>query len=114
MEKVSTHVGLDVHKRDIVVALLRAGQDDVSLAVFLGPLKGVPYKLYAAQAPTLGVGLASLLLVTVPARLFRFILISAIAGWASRRLLVTWNVRKRALLFLALWVVFYVFYGALA
>ncbi len=29
MEKVSTHVGLDVHKRDIVVALLRAGQDEV-------------------------------------------------------------------------------------
>ncbi len=29
MEKVSTHVGLDVHKRDIVVALLKAGQEEV-------------------------------------------------------------------------------------
>ena len=26
MEKVSTYVGLDVHKRDIVVAVLRAGE----------------------------------------------------------------------------------------
>ena len=29
MEKVSTYVGLDVHQRDIVVAMLRAGQDEV-------------------------------------------------------------------------------------
>ena len=29
MEKVSTYVGLDVHKQDVVVALLRTGQDEV-------------------------------------------------------------------------------------
>ena len=29
MEKASTYVGLDVHKQDVVVALLRTGQDEV-------------------------------------------------------------------------------------
>ena len=57
-------------------------------SLFLGPLSGTPYKLYAALTPQAGLGLGALLLISIPARLLRFLLLAAIAAllgdWLSR------------------------------
>ncbi len=58
-----------------------------AIAPMLGPTSGIPYKLYAVEAPE-RVGLVTFLLVTVPARLERLVLTLALfggAGWFFRR-----------------------------
>jgi hypothetical protein len=58
-----------------------------AIAPMLGPTSGIPYKLYAIEAPG-RVGLGPFLLVTVPARLERLLLtlaLFAVAGWIFRR-----------------------------
>ena len=53
-------------------------------AVFLGPLQGVPYKIYALEASRLGYGLGIFLLISIPARLLRFLVVTlVIAGLAQ-------------------------------
>jgi hypothetical protein len=54
--------------------------------VLWGPLSGTPYKIYAALAPHAGVPLAAFLLISVPARLSRFLL-AALAAFALGRVL---------------------------
>ena len=82
-------------------------------AVFLGPLSGIPYKIYAIDAPK-HFGMAEFLVATAPARAWRFILVSALAGiiaaWLRRR----WHKNDLQLMAIHLvsWTVFYIFYWA--
>lgn len=57
-------------------------------AAGIGPVRGIPYKVYAVEAPE-HVGLWSFLLVTIPARIWRLIavwLVFAAAGMILRKL----------------------------
>ncbi len=75
-----------------------------SLAVlFLGPLTGTPYKLYAVAAGQQGLAPAAFLLVSLPARALRFVLVSLLAYVASRRLSEPWRLPVLA----ACWLAFY-------
>jgi membrane protein YqaA with SNARE-associated domain len=60
------------------------------IAMFIAPFSGVPYKLFAAGAATAGLSLPLLLLLTIPARAIRFVLlavvVSAVAARARQRL----------------------------
>lgn len=42
-------------------------------AIVLGPTQGIPYKIFATQSPTLGIGFLPFLLTSIPARLIRFV-----------------------------------------
>lgn len=53
-------------------------------ALFTGPLTGTPYKIYAVQAGALGMDLGALLLVSVPARLIRFALVTLLSAGLAR------------------------------
>lgn len=55
-------------------------------AVLTGPLRGIPYKIYAVRAPIGKIGLPAFLLASVPARLIRFVLMCALAAGVSRGL----------------------------
>jgi len=62
-------------------------RSDGALALFRGPIAGVPYKLYAVRAPA-HVSFAAFLLMSIPARGARFILVwgfAALAGAGLRR-----------------------------
>src|SRR5207249_2141890 len=48
-------------------------------ALFLGPITGTPYKIYAVQAGAVHIDLPIFLLVSMPARLIRFMLITGLA-----------------------------------
>jgi hypothetical protein len=55
-------------------------------ALFAGPMEGIPYKVYAVQAPS-RCSLPVFLLASVPARLERLIvswIVFALVGWALR------------------------------
>lgn len=80
------------------------------LAPFLGPSQGVPYKIYAAQASRQGIGFASFLLVSIPARMIRFVLVTSIACVVTQKLCAAWTPRRRILLLGSGWVAFYTWY----
>lgn len=80
--------------------------------MFAGAFLGIPYKLYAAAAGSSGAGFPSLLLLTIPARLPRFLLTCVIAAPAGRWISAGLS-RRAAFIALALfWVVFYAAYFA--
>ncbi len=81
-----------------------------ALAVFLGPLRGRPYKIYAVEAGKVGMGFVPFLLVTIPARLVRFVLVSLLAAWIARGPLAAWAPARRRLLHAAAWAAFYAVY----
>lgn len=80
-------------------------------AIFLGPVSGIPYKIYAVEAPEF-LGSAAFLWWTVPARANRFLMLWAGFGVAgsflqsSRR----WTASQLAILHGSFWVLFYALY----
>ncbi len=60
---------------DIVAGQIRT---QGGAALFAGPLTGTPYKIYAVQAGGAQLGLLPFLLISVPARLLRFALITGL------------------------------------
>ena len=82
------------------------------LALFLGPLSGTPYKIYAVMSGDMGLGLAMFLVVSVPARGVRFIILTLATSWVSRRPLAAWTLGRKRIAAIALWIVFYALYFA--
>jgi hypothetical protein len=82
-------------------------------ALVFGAFAGVPYKIYAVQAPGAGIGLLLFLAASVPARLMRFVLLVGMAatftglvdGWLSKRVVLV--------LVVVAWVAFYAAYWSL-
>ena len=83
-----------------------------AVATVLGPLRGTPYKVYAALSGEKGEGLARFLAVSVLARLPRFLVLTLAAAGVSA-LLRGWSLRRKRLLHAALWGAFYGAYFAL-
>lgn len=77
------------------------------LSTFLGPLSGIPYKLYAALAPSADISLGLFLLISLPARMFRFVIISLLAAWVAQYFLSGWPLRLRLALHMSVWAIFY-------
>ena len=83
---------------------------DGLLALFIGPLTGTPYKIYALEAAVLGLGYLPFLLVSVPARLIRFALVASVVAALNHALARRLQLRQRQGLLLASWVFFYLWY----
>ena len=79
-------------------------------AVFVGPLTGTPYKIYALEAASAGFGLISFLLISVPARLLRFVLVVLLTSAIANRLRRRASLRTLRVLHLAAWSAFYAWY----
>lgn len=87
-------------------------QEDGVMAMFLGPLFGIPYKIYAVEAAAAGIGPATFLAVSVPARLLRFGVLTIVAHAISAGLSGRTGPRLRIALLAGTWVVFYTGYFA--
>lgn len=83
--------------------------DRGTLALFIGPLRGTPYKIYAVAAGQRGTGLLLFLAVSVPARLLRFVVLTLAVAWLSGRA-PGWSLRAKRTLHAVLWTVFYAGY----
>ncbi len=80
-------------------------------AIFLGPITGTPYKIYAVQTSAGQIGLALFLLVSGPARLVRFALVTGLTILICR-LLPRITLFIYRMVHLVLWTTFYVWYFA--
>lgn len=76
-------------------------------AVFAGPLLGTPYKTYAVQAGILGLPAAPFLLVSIPARLLRFVLLAVAVAVLRRSFLSHWSQARFDTCLLGAWTAFY-------
>lgn len=79
-------------------------------ALFLGPISGTPYKLYALEAGQLGIRADAFILVSIPARLIRFVLVSVAIGAISQALASLCSLRTRQVFLAASWAGFYAWY----
>jgi hypothetical protein len=86
-------------------------ETEEALALFRGSVTGVPYKIYAVEAPG-RMPAAAFLAWTVPARAARFLLVwglfSLLGAWLRRREPGRWGLL--AGVHAALWIPFYLFY----
>ena len=94
----------------MIVRVAEDLQRDGYLAVLLGPLAGTPYKVYAVESGRLGMSLAGLWAITVPARLLRFALAALLASACARWPLRSWRTSRRLLLHALCWTAFYCWY----
>jgi membrane protein YqaA with SNARE-associated domain len=79
-------------------------------ALFLGPMTGTPYKIYAVEAGGRGLSLPAFLLVSVPARGTRFVAVTLVAIWLAHGPLDAWTAGSQYALAAAFWLVFYAFF----
>ena len=81
------------------------------LSVLFGSVSGLPYKLYAVEAPKF-TSRTEFLLATPPARAVRFLLVwagfGAVASWLGTRR--RWPVSRLMKIHAALWIASYAFY----
>lgn len=79
------------------------------MGLITGPLFGVPYKLFALIAPNY-TSLSLFLLITIPARLSRFILFSGLAYVLSHYVFKGLSVRMKIIVWSIVWIVGYLLY----
>ncbi len=82
-------------------------QSNAFIAMLQGAFTGVPYKLYAANAAAADVGLGVFLLLSVPARLMRWILVGLITYGVNRVFGQMISSRKLRVAYLSFWLLFY-------
>ena len=79
-------------------------------ALFVGVLTGTPYKIFVIEARELGFSLLPFLLVSIPARLFRFLVVTSLAA-AFERLTHRWMHRHtQRLMVIGFWIAFYAWF----
>ena len=79
-------------------------------AAFIGPLTGRPYKIYATSAGSSGENLAVFLLVSIPARLLRFLALTWLTTAISKSFLRKVKEGPKILLCSCIWLSFYTWY----
>ena len=80
------------------------------LAVFLGPIKGIPYKLYASFAPKAGIPFWRFFLVSIPARFTRFLIAAVAAHFINVYLLSSLALWLKLTITTLFWIAFYIWY----
>ena len=101
--------------RAMIVSVQQQIAESGLTALFLGPLGGIPYKIYAVEAADLSYGLAIFLGISIPARLSRFALVTIVAGAASLALRRRFSLRTVQMIHVSCWVAFYTwFFWAIA
>ena len=100
--------GIDAH---LVAGALADLEAHGGSALLLGPLSGVPYKLFAFYAPHT-IGFLPFILLSIPARLIRFLVVTGLAFGISRGLLRRLSIRHQRLCLILCWLAFYVYYFA--
>ncbi len=97
-----------------MVAFVQGRMDEVGLTALLSaPLGGIPYKIYAVQAGTLHLDWGKFLLMTIPARMERILLVTILVGLLGKILEknIKANLRGWLIIYGIFWICFYGFYA---
>lgn len=78
-------------------------------AMVTGPLFGVPYKLFAVEAPN-SINIILFVIFTIPARLIRFLIVSFLAYCLSHIIFPKLNIKLKIGLWGLVWILVYVIY----
>jgi len=95
--------------QEMCEAVAQALREQGALALFTGPLTGVPYKIYAVQSGAQQASLWLFLAISVPARLLRFLAVAGLVRLICRAF-PGMSVRLRQALCVAGWSGFYLYY----
>lgn len=79
-------------------------------SVLLGPLSGTPYKIYAVEAGRQRLSFAGFMLISVPARLLRFVAVTGLAAGLAHGVFPGSPERLKLAVWLACWCLFYLWY----
>jgi membrane protein YqaA with SNARE-associated domain len=97
---------------NLIAIVARQIDEHGLIAMMIGPLKGIPYKIYAVEWGAQGRSLAGFLLISIPARYIRFFLAAVVARLITR--LIEPLTHRRAslelLIIAAIWTLFYGYY----
>ncbi len=85
-------------------------RQDGLTAILLGPSQGLPYKTFAVQAFDNGVGFWQFMLISIPARLIRFLLFAYVARLLSMTLMKNFSRRTLLVIWMTIWVISYFTY----
>lgn len=80
-----------------------------AVAVLLGPLFGIPYKIYAANAHSV-ISIIPFLLISIPARIIRFVLVALITPYVTDKLLRNASSTRKTQVISIVWIIFYALY----
>jgi len=83
---------------------------DGIFAAFIGSFSGVPYKVFAVHAASVGITLPVFVLASIPVRGVRFVLLAALARAFARGVVPSWSMRRLHLVWAGAWVVNYAIY----
>ena len=78
-------------------------------AVLLGPILGIPYKIYAAYAHLI-TSIYYFLLISIPARIVRFVLLTFLTPYMISKFAPDAPYKSQVQLVLILWTIFYSIY----
>jgi membrane protein YqaA with SNARE-associated domain len=97
---------------DLIARVARQIDEHGLIAVMIGPLKGIPYKIYAVEWGAQGRSLIGFLLISIPARYIRFFLAAVVARLIARLIEPVTRRRRNSelLIIAAIWIVFYGYY----
>ncbi|MFB4162156.1 hypothetical protein ACE1TF_19985 [Geomicrobium sp. JSM 1781026] len=91
---------------DVQQSLIESGL----IAMLLGPTQGIPYKIFALNAYHADVYFWLFIIISVPARVIRFLLAGLLVSFISQTLLKRQSKTVKVVLWLSFWVIFYTFY----
>lgn len=95
---------------DMLVTVNEQLKESGPIALFQGPPRGVPYKIYAIEWGALGGSLAAFLAYSVPARLLRFWVTAALAAALRQSALRKLSLAACTRIHAGFWLVFYAWY----
>jgi membrane protein YqaA with SNARE-associated domain len=95
---------------DMLVKVHQELSDKGLVAMLSGPLVGIPYKIYAVQAGALGLPWPRFLLMTIPARIVRFLITCVVFNFLAGHIRRYGGPKAVAGCWLLFWVLNYTFY----
>ncbi|WP_438483559.1 YqaA family protein [Oleiharenicola lentus] len=94
-----------------IIAKAQAGLAEHGLvALFVGVLSGIPYKLYALQTPLVGLAFGDFLIASAVARLSRFVLVTGLSWLTGATVFHNLSAQAKLRIHAGAWAVFYAVY----
>ncbi len=102
--------GVPAISAGMIAEVRQSLQGNWQSALFNAAFTGTPYKIFSTLAPAAGIAMPIFLLVSVPARMVRFLALWLVTGVLSRLVATRLGKRQQLILLTIIWIVFYALY----
>lgn len=75
------------------------------ITIFMGPIKGIPYKIYASYSGALALNFIMFILISIPARAMRFIMTVLITNLVSKVILRKISIKSKKIILILIWII---------